>query len=80
MSADGSLLSMYIQMREQKALDKILESARIEEVDVDAMKDDKPRTGVEPAALWETQPSGSEGKPTEPEAKPTEPDAQPTGP
>jgi trigger factor len=36
MSADGSLLSMYVQMREQKALDKILESATIEEVDMPA--------------------------------------------
>jgi trigger factor len=36
MSADGSLLSMYIQMREQKALDKILETAKIEEVDMPA--------------------------------------------
>lgn len=34
MSADGSLLSMYVQMREQKALDKILETAKIEEVEL----------------------------------------------
>ena len=34
MSADGSLLSMYVQMREQKALDKILETAKVEEVDL----------------------------------------------
>ena len=33
MSADGSLVSMYIQMREQKALDKILDTAKIEEVE-----------------------------------------------
>jgi trigger factor len=38
MTADGSLLSMYVQMREQKAVDKILETAKIEEVDVDSMK------------------------------------------
>jgi trigger factor len=36
MTADGSLMSMYVQMREQKALDKILETAKIEEVDLPA--------------------------------------------
>jgi trigger factor len=36
MSADGSLMSMFIQMREQKALDKILETAKIDEVDLAA--------------------------------------------
>ncbi|HEX4054454.1 MAG TPA: trigger factor [Tepidisphaeraceae bacterium] len=36
MSADGSLLSMYVQMREQKALDKILATAKIEEVEMPA--------------------------------------------
>ena len=36
MSKDGSLANLYIQMREQKALDKVLESAAIEEVDVAA--------------------------------------------
>ena len=54
MTADGTLLSMYVQMREHKALDKILESAKIEEVDVDAMKADKP----EAAAASEAQPTG----------------------
>lgn len=34
MTADRSLMSLYVQMREQKALDKILETAKIEEVDV----------------------------------------------
>jgi trigger factor len=34
MAKDGSLANLYVQMREQKALDKILESATIEEVDV----------------------------------------------
>ncbi|MGD0464492.1 MAG: trigger factor [Tepidisphaeraceae bacterium] len=34
MTADGSLSSLYIQMREQKALDRILETAKIEEVDL----------------------------------------------
>ncbi len=46
MSADGSLMSMFIQMREQKALDKILETAKIEEVDLPApgSTPDKPPT------------------------------------
>ena len=34
MAKDGSLASLYIQMREQKALDQILTSATVEEVDV----------------------------------------------
>jgi trigger factor len=33
MSADGSLMNLYVQMREQKAVDKILETAQVEEVD-----------------------------------------------
>lgn len=32
MAKDGSLANLYIQMREQKAIDKVLESAEIEEV------------------------------------------------
>jgi len=36
MSGNGSLMQLYIQMREQKALDKILESAQITEVMPDA--------------------------------------------
>ncbi len=34
MAKDGSLANLYIQMREQKALDKILASAKVEEVEV----------------------------------------------
>lgn len=34
MSKDGSLANMYIQLREQKAVDKILETAQIEEVEL----------------------------------------------
>ena len=34
MAQDGSLASLYIQMREQKALDEVLKSAAIEEVTV----------------------------------------------
>jgi trigger factor len=36
MAKDGSLTSLYIQMREQKALDEVLKSAAVEEVDVQA--------------------------------------------
>jgi trigger factor len=36
MSADNSLMNLYIQMREQKAIDKILETAQIEEVEAPA--------------------------------------------
>ncbi|MBV8781814.1 MAG: hypothetical protein JO353_10490, partial [Phycisphaerae bacterium] len=38
MSKDGSLQNLYIQLREQKAVDKLLESAQIEEVDLQASK------------------------------------------
>jgi trigger factor len=34
MAKDGTLANLYIQMREQKAIDKILEGAQVEEVDV----------------------------------------------
>jgi len=36
MDRDGSLSQMYIQMREQKAVDKILEDAKVEDIDVAA--------------------------------------------
>src|SRR5205807_2623391 len=34
MAKDGGLANLYIQMREQKAIDKLLETAQIEEVEV----------------------------------------------
>jgi trigger factor len=34
MSKDGTLADLYVQMREQKAVDKLLESAKIEEVEL----------------------------------------------
>jgi trigger factor len=34
MADDGTLASLYVQMREQKAVDKLLEQAQVEEVDV----------------------------------------------
>lgn len=36
MSKDGSLANLYVQLREQKAIDKVLETAELEEVDVKA--------------------------------------------
>jgi trigger factor len=36
MTKDGSFANLYIQMREQKAIDKVLEKAQIEEVEVEA--------------------------------------------
>ena len=38
MAKDGTLANLYVQMREQKAIDKILEKAQVEEVEV---KDEK---------------------------------------
>ena len=42
MAKDGSLANLYLQMREQKALDKVLETAQIEEVEVAAAGEEKP--------------------------------------
>ncbi|HEY2588667.1 MAG TPA: trigger factor [Tepidisphaeraceae bacterium] len=36
MTKDGSLANLYIQMREQKAVDNVLASAKVEEVDVES--------------------------------------------
>jgi len=46
MSKDGSLANLYVQLREQKAIDRVLEQAKIEEVEV------KPE-GQEPQASQE---------------------------
>jgi trigger factor len=43
MAKDGSLANLYVQMREQKAVDKLLEKAQVEEVDV-------PQPGAENSA------------------------------
>lgn len=40
MSKDGSLANLYVTMREQKAIDKIIETAKIEEVDLQTEKKD----------------------------------------
>ena len=42
MAKDGSLANLYVQMREQKALDRVLESAAVEEVDVAAAAPETP--------------------------------------
>jgi len=34
MAKDGTLANMYVQMREQKAIDRLLEQAQVEEVDM----------------------------------------------
>ena len=47
MSKDGSLSNLYIQIREQKAVDKILEDAEIEEVE---MKPEEARAAGESAS------------------------------
>ncbi len=47
MSKDGSLANLYIQMREQKAIDKVLDDAQIEEVD---MKPEEAQAAGESAA------------------------------
>ena len=41
LAKDGSLQSMFIRLRENKAVDKILENAKIEEVEVEEKKDEK---------------------------------------
>ncbi|MFT3786054.1 MAG: trigger factor [Tepidisphaeraceae bacterium] len=47
MMADGSLTNLYLQIRERKTLDKLLESAQIEEVEV---KGTESADSVDPAA------------------------------
>jgi hypothetical protein len=38
MAKDGSLANLYVQMREQKAIDRLLSQAQVEEVEVGADK------------------------------------------
>ncbi|HSI34088.1 MAG TPA: trigger factor [Tepidisphaeraceae bacterium] len=38
MAKDGSLSNLYLQLREQKALDKVIEGAQVEEVDMSAQQ------------------------------------------
>ncbi len=62
MSKDGTLANLYVQMREQKAVDEILKSAEIEDVDVLEKADE---AGTESAGA----PAGSESAAKESEAK-----------
>jgi trigger factor len=41
MAKDGTLANMYVQMREQKAVDKLLETAQIEEVEIQSASEEK---------------------------------------
>lgn len=41
MAKDGTLQNMYVQLREQKAVDKILETAEVSDVDVMSKKDEE---------------------------------------
>ena len=41
MAKDGTLANLYVQLREQKAIDKLLETAEIEDVDVAAENESK---------------------------------------
>src|SRR5688500_1663023 len=45
MAKDGTLANLYVQLREQKAIDKILETAEIEDVDVVAEKKQQKEEG-----------------------------------
>ncbi|HYO09480.1 MAG TPA: trigger factor [Tepidisphaeraceae bacterium] len=69
MSKDGTLANLYIQMREQKAVDRILESAEVEDVDVAADK----AGGDEGAASAAEGSAGGEKKSRK--KKPDAPDA-----
>jgi hypothetical protein len=40
MSKNGELQTLYVQMREQKAIDKLLETAKVEEVELTEEKKD----------------------------------------
>lgn len=50
MGKDGSLANLYIQMREQKAIDKILEGAEIEEVEMPKAEAESQAESQEPKA------------------------------
>jgi hypothetical protein len=41
MAKDGTLANLYLQMREQKAIDRVLEGASIEEVEMDKAEGEK---------------------------------------
>ena len=55
MSKDGSLSNLFIQMREQKAVDKILEQAKVEEVELKQGEGTEDRVDRLPAEIRESR-------------------------
>jgi trigger factor len=64
MSRDGTLANMYIQMREQKAIDKILEDAEMKDVDVEELKKSRAKKKAE-APSESSEPPAPEAEKTE---------------
>jgi trigger factor len=61
MAKDGTLANLYVQLREQKAVDQVIEQAQIEEVDVLEKKDEEPAASA--TATETEEPKGEEAKP-----------------
>lgn len=82
MSADGSLMNMYIQMREQKSIDRILETAIVEEIEVEPRKalttgsgDEEAPTSEDAAGAPDPKAEGSEeGRNDEKKSEETKPE------
>src|SRR5439155_9183387 len=55
MSKDGTLANLYVQMREQAAVDKLLETAQIEEVDLQAAPAEETSATEEPSPTEESK-------------------------
>ncbi len=66
MSKDGSLTELYVRMREQKAVDKILEGAKITEVEIDP--DALPAPGAAAQGQLVAEPAASSQAPAAAEA------------
>ncbi|HEX8521238.1 MAG TPA: trigger factor [Tepidisphaeraceae bacterium] len=62
MAKDGTLQNMFVQMREQKAVDKILEDATFEEIDVAEAKKAKGKKKKDEGAAEESNPESTEEK------------------
>jgi len=64
MAKDGTLANMYVQMREQKAVDKLLEGAQIEEVELQTAPTEEAATAtVEVEAPEAAEQAETEAKP-----------------
>ncbi len=66
MAKDGTLANLYLQVREQKALDKVLETAQVEEVDMSAQQAQDAAAPIAEQASGtegEQQPAGDQGQP-----------------